>query len=184
MGLETLLADAGGMGRFQWVAMVIIYMGKAFCGWSVLQMTFAGIIPDFSCESETSENDRDVHHDSLPLNVTLNKCSIPGNGSVSSSGTEESCSSYNFTGSYRTVITEFNLVCDYSWVKPTVTSIQMLGLMVGSILAGQLGDSWGRWKTNLLCALTMALSNIGTAFSNCWEVFAFCRFMIGMGIGR
>ncbi|RUS76069.1 hypothetical protein EGW08_016173 [Elysia chlorotica] len=180
MSIETLLISAGGMGRFQWSMLLIVSMGKVFSGWSVLQMTFAGIIPDFYCETSVR-----LSHDPFPRNVTLNSCTVPGSSSSynSGSGTDLECDAYNFTGSYSTVITDFDLVCDKAWVKPAVTSIQMTGLLVGAVIAGQLGDTWGRWRTNFLFALIMAVSNIATAFSNSWQVFALCRFIIGAGIG-
>ncbi|GFN97413.1 solute carrier family 22 member 21 [Plakobranchus ocellatus] len=178
MGLEELLAEAGGMGRFQVIMVVIIFIGKIFCGWSMFQMTFAGIVPDFHCETDDGPG-----HEALPSNVTLNSCSVPRNTSDPTSGNLD-CVTYNFTGPYKTIMKDFALVCDQSWIKGAVTSIQMGGLMVGCISAGQLGDAVGRWKTNFLFVIILSLSNISAAFSPDWEVFAACRFFIGIGIGQ
>ncbi|GFN97414.1 solute carrier family 22 member 21 [Plakobranchus ocellatus] len=177
MGLEELLAEAGGMGRFQVIILSIAFIGRTFCGWSMFQMTFAGIVPDFHCETQGGPD-----YDRLPSNVTLNSCSVPHNTSDQAPGHLD-CITYNFTGPYKTVMKDFALVCDQSWIKGAVTSIQMAGLMVGCISAGQLGDAVGRWKTNLLFVIILSLSNISAAFSPDWEVFAACRFFIGLGIG-
>lgn len=44
---------------------------------------------------------------------------------------------------------QFELVCDLDYVSDTITSVQMAGVLVGSILFGQLSDSFGRKKVKL-----------------------------------
>ncbi|GFR73602.1 solute carrier family 22 member 21 [Elysia marginata] len=180
MGLEELLNDAGGLGRFQIVNLFIFYLGKLFSGWSMFQMTFAGIVPDFLCERSTSDDVLDL--EALSLNLTSNRCYIPLNASDLSLGKIE-CVAYNYTSPYKTVMKDFDLVCGRDWIKPTLISIQMAGLMLGSIVAGQLGDVLGRWKSNLIFVIILCLGNMAAAFSPGWEVFAVFRCVIGVGIG-
>ncbi|GFS17973.1 solute carrier family 22 member 21 [Elysia marginata] len=59
----------------------------------------------------------------------------------------------------------------------------MGGLCVGACLAGQLGDALGRKKTIYLFVLEHSVFNILAAFSPSWQLFAVCRFFIGLGIG-
>ncbi|GFR73588.1 solute carrier family 22 member 21 [Elysia marginata] len=181
MGLEDLLNDAGGLGRFQIVNLLIFYLGKLFCGWSMFQMTFAGIVPDFLCEGSTGGDNLDL--EALPVNSTSNLCYIPFNTSDLSLGKAE-CVAYNYTSPYKTVMKDFDLVCRRGWVKATLTSIQMAGLMLGCMAAGHLGDTLGRWKSNLIFVIILCLGNMAAAFSPGWEVFAVFRFVIGVGIGQ
>ena len=60
-------------------------------------------------------------------------------------GTE--CSSYCFPDSEKTIIQEFDLVCDDHWVKQFVISIQMLGMLIGSFISGHFGETIGRKPT-------------------------------------
>lgn len=180
MGLEELLQDAGGFGRFQLINLLIFFLGKLYSGWSIFQMTFAGIVPDFICEGTL--NDEVINMDALPLNLTMNKCYLPLDASDASSK-QLDCVAFNYTSPYKTVMKDFNLVCGREWIRQALTSIQMAGLMVGSMIAGQLGDAIGRWKTNMIFVVIHISGNIAAAFSPGWEVFGLCRFVIGVGIG-
>lgn len=180
MGLEELLQDAGGFGRFQIANLLILYLGKLFCGWSMFQMTFAGIVPDFVCKGSSDENVIDLA--ALPVNFTKNKCYLPLNASSPISSKFE-CVAYNYTSPYTTVMKDFDLVCGQEWIRQALTSIQMAGLMVGCMVAGQLGDAFGRWKTNMMFVVIHNIANMAAAFSPGWEIFAVCRFFIGVGIG-
>ena len=79
---------------------------------------------------------------------------------------------------------QWSLVCDKSWVKPTVTSSQMGGILLGALLAGWSSDAVGRKKSLYAFALAHALFNLVAAFSVSWEMFAVCRFLIGVGLGK
>ncbi|XP_053408530.1 organic cation/carnitine transporter 2-like [Mercenaria mercenaria] len=54
-----------------------------------------------------------------------------------------------------TVVSEWNLVCDRQWIVAFITSIQMVGVLLGSIIAGQMADSTGRKPTMLTGFTTM-----------------------------
>ncbi|ESO88629.1 hypothetical protein LOTGIDRAFT_165413 [Lottia gigantea] len=83
----------------------------------------------------------------------------------------------------RNVISEFDLVCEDSWIPPTITSIQMVGLTIGSFLGGQAGDSFGRKPTCYLSIFLHSLFNIFIIFSTNWQLFAVFKFLIGCAIG-
>lgn len=81
-------------------------------------------------------------------------------------------------------IPQWNLICDMDWVKSAVTSVQMCGVLLGALLAGQMGDLFGRKKTLYVFVLEHAVLNFVAAFSVSWQMFAACRFFIGVGIGK
>lgn len=78
---------------------------------------------------------------------------------------------------------QFELVCDKDYITQTITTIQMAGLLIGSLSAGQFGDAYGRKLTYFLSLLILVLSNLIAAFSINWYMFAVLRFFIGCGCG-
>ncbi|CAL1525829.1 unnamed protein product [Lymnaea stagnalis] len=154
------------MGKFQWLVTICIASAQFTMGWSMLQMSFASMVPDYTCIVDGGEND-------TTFNDTLNVCHI--------NGTE--CSRYLFPGSVRTAASEWGLVCDLKWVKATVTSIQMAGVFLGALISGQISDLFGRRKTLYSFVLAHILLNGIAAFSASWIMFAVMRFFIGISIG-
>ncbi|CAK8690866.1 unnamed protein product [Clavelina lepadiformis] len=80
-----------------------------------------------------------------------NKCHM-FNGTVSSNVTNSSSQivvcqhgwKYDIDNGRTTFVTEWNLVCSRSTIPPIITSIFMIGVMVGSALCGILADKVGR----------------------------------------
>ena len=65
------------------------------------QMTFSGMVPQFTCES--SDGGDDLGFSQLPVNVTTNECLVPLNVSFTSSDKAE-CMTFNYTSPYKTVM--------------------------------------------------------------------------------
>ena len=64
-----------------------------------------------------------------------------------------------------------------------VMGMALWGTVIGAILGGIPTNRWGRKKTLLTIGVLYALSAIGSALSNDPYVFAFFRFMGGLGVG-
>ncbi|GFS15325.1 solute carrier family 22 member 21 [Elysia marginata] len=162
----------------------------------MMQMSFAGLIPDYDCLTHTTSasaddifsedqtqtpnystaatysNGTSVDHVTWS-NDTLNVCTV--NSTV--------CWQYMFRGSANSVVSQWNLVCDRKWIKPVITSVQMAGVLVGAVLAGHLGDMFGRKRTNFGFFLLHMFLNVIAGFSTSWEMFMVLRFCIGFCIG-
>ncbi|KAK3737339.1 hypothetical protein RRG08_067403 [Elysia crispata] len=184
MTLEQVYESVGGLGWFQYRVIAVITLIKALTGWSMMMMAFAGLVPKFRCLTDTEEEGVDhptaVIYDNLTLgqmwrndSSSMDVCDI--------NSTE--CSQYQFQGSARSVVSEWDLVCDLKWVKPTITSVQMAGVLVGAVLAGQSGDMFGRRTTNFGFFLLQMIFNIVAGFSVSWQMFIILRFFIGFTIG-
>lgn len=91
--------------------------------------------------------------------------------------------SKNFDPSINTIVSEWDLVCDWDWVMSTITTVQMFGLLIGAFVSGQIGDLYGRKPTYFLSLLILLVFNIIATFSNSWQMFAVVRFFIGIGSG-
>ena len=64
-----------------------------------------------------------------------------------------------------------------------VMGMALWGTVIGAIFGGIPTNRWGRKKTLLAIGILYALSAIGSALSNDPYVFAFFRFMGGLGVG-
>ena len=64
-------------------------------------MTFAGIVPEFICESSGSGDD--LGFGQLPENITTNICLVPLNVSVTSSD-KAKCMTFSYTSPYKTAM--------------------------------------------------------------------------------
>jgi MFS family permease len=63
-----------------------------------------------------------------------------------------------------------------------IINIQMLGLLIGGIIWGILGDKKGRLKVLFASIILYSLGNIANGFVNTPEQYAWVRFFTGMGL--
>ena len=62
-----------------------------------------------------------------------------------------------------------------------ITTIQMLGVLVGCFVSGHLADHLGRKPTFFLSLLILVVFNVVAIFMPNWELYAVIRFVIGIG---
>ncbi|XP_038651896.1 solute carrier family 22 member 4-like isoform X2 [Scyliorhinus canicula] len=80
-----------------------------------------------------------------------------------------------------TIVSEWDLVCGDDWKGPFSMSMFFVGVLVGSVISGQLSDRFGR---KIILFATMAIQtgfSIIQAFSPNWEMFCFLNFLVGIG---
>ncbi|XP_053389608.1 organic cation transporter-like protein [Mercenaria mercenaria] len=171
--LEHLIEDLGGCGLLQKLLCTIIHTSSTVTVWSMLAMSFIGYDSDFTCHT------LDVKLTTLS---TLNLSELSTHR-LCSVGQNTTCSSYIFSNSMDTVVSEWNLVCDRQWTVAFITSIQMVGVLLGSIIAGQMADSIGRKPTMLTGFTTMVVFNFVGYFMQSWQTYSVVRFFIGIGVG-
>lgn len=70
-----------------------------------------------------------------------------------------------------------------SQVASWVTSLFLLGWMLGGIVFGRLGDTLGRVKAMVFSILLYSLCTGLCGFAHSWQELAFYRFLTGVGIG-
>nr|KAG5691666.1 hypothetical protein BaRGS_014121 [Batillaria attramentaria] len=166
--LDSVIEALGGMGRFQFLSMIIVNGPRMLIGWSMLHMSYVGVTPDWWCVTSGSN---------LTLakedNSTFEECSVNGS----------ECPKPVFDSSMSTVVSEWGLVCDRAVIRPTIISIQFAGILVGAFLTGQISDLFGRRYTFFAGLTLHGIFNVASSFSVAWEMFAALRFFIGMCIG-
>jgi len=72
-------------------------------------------------------------------------------------------------------------VCDEADKVPLAQALFFVGSIVGGITTGYIADRFGRVPAIVICNLVSAVAGIITAFSSNFAVFAFSRFLIGIG---
>ncbi|GFO12740.1 solute carrier family 22 member 21 [Plakobranchus ocellatus] len=198
--IEDIYDRIGGMGKFQIMAIVLLYGTMIVQSFNMMLMVYAGYIGTFECVTHSEFNqtmsefytnvsvsmatrDPDVDKE-----TSLNACSMNGTR----------CQDFKFLESKKTAVTEvglggayvdiyrrtWHLVCDRLWLKATITSAQMFGVMLGSVLSGLSGDYFGRKKSTYAALFLQAGLNVIAAFSSTWQMFIALRFLIGITIGQ
>ncbi|XP_070559976.1 organic cation transporter protein-like [Ptychodera flava] len=85
------------------------------------------------------------------------------------------------TSQYKsTVIQEFDLVCDRSYLNALATSVHLAGSLTGNIIFGPLSDRIGRMKTFTICVAQLLISAILEATVPFFAVFIIFRYTAAM----
>jgi len=72
---------------------------------------------------------------------------------------------------------------DVAYKGSIVTAVFLLGWAAGGFIFGILGDRLGRTKTMIITILIYAVFTGGSGLINHWGLYAFMRFMTGLGVG-
>lgn len=93
------------------------------------------------------------------------------------------CTSYQYDKGIwlSTIIDEWDLVCDRSWLISLTQSLYMSGFIISYLVNGYISDRFGRWRSLMLGALIEVLSGFGCAFSGSITTFMIFRFLVGLG---
>ncbi|XP_071110498.1 organic cation transporter protein-like [Haliotis cracherodii] len=165
MHLETLIDDLGSFGMYQMILIPTLSLAVLVLGPTMLMMAFAGVEPDWWCTSQ--------HLLPSQWNVSY------ANGSYQHCLWNETCER-RFSDDMETAVTEWNLVCQMSWVSNAIISIQMVGVLVGTVIAGYCADAYGRKKVFYSGLLLIFLGNTASAFSVSWVMFTVLRAVLGI----
>ena len=90
-------------------------------------------------------------------------------------------STFNLTSSLLSF--QWNLICGYEFISSLITTIQMVGVLLGAFATGQLADTYGRRKIIFLVYSLLLAFGFASSFSNSWQLYAFFRFLIGAFFG-
>ncbi|CAL4070369.1 unnamed protein product, partial [Meganyctiphanes norvegica] len=97
-------------------------------------------------------------------------------------GPTERCNKWHFDKSTfeTTIVTEYSLVCDRRWLGSSVQVCYMLGVLVGSLVMGDISDRIGRRRTSLFCSVSMIILGCSCAFmKDFWDLLVL-RFLLAL----
>lgn len=161
--IDDVLENTKPYGRYQ-IFLTFIYV-YAMCPLSVNNGFMAfNDTPKFICNDNNQfknvspTSDCDTYYNCAPSNVTL-------------------------VVQFYSIADQWLLICDRSYTVNLITSIQMIGDLIGVLVIGYISDSLGR-KWTLICVLSVQFLLGGlSALSTSWQMFTVFRFFIGFCAG-
>ncbi|XP_050674463.1 organic cation transporter protein-like [Leptidea sinapis] len=90
---------------------------------------------------------------------------------------------YNKTIFSRTIVTEWNLICGYSWMKEFTQIMFQLGALIGSLIFGIASDRFGRRPTMIFVVVLQLFAGITSSFLPGYWSFAISRLVLGSSVG-
>ena len=166
---EDLLSLAGGTGRWQLLLlswMSLFFLTVPFTCFSII---FMGDTPEFFCV------------DGHPLNATFESLSETAEHCSAADG--QPCRRWLYDPAVpgSSLVTQWDLVCERRPLLSTTQSVLMLGALLGSLMAGGIGDRFGRRVAYLVMLVIYAAGAIASAASDSYEMFLLLRFITGFG---
>lgn len=149
---DVLVNNVGGFGRYQKLILTIVNFYSICLAFNIMEMEFTQAAPKF-----------------WPAGFNMSFTGDP---------CEYEKWEYDNTTFKRTIISEFNLVCDRAWIAASVKSAYLAGPCLVLILGG-LSDRFGR-KRVLSCLLVAnVVGRIMQSFVCHLGIYAAIRFCIG-----
>ncbi|XP_074603577.1 organic anion transporter 3-like [Brevipalpus obovatus] len=93
----------------------------------------------------------------------------------------QTCPNWHYNGTRKTVIREWNLVCDRSRLLYTALSAYQVGYMVSGFLVGYISDKFGRKKGIIVSLIIEMVCSAGLSLAPNIYLFIFIRFVHGIG---
>ncbi|XP_074649150.1 uncharacterized protein LOC141904460 [Tubulanus polymorphus] len=174
---EDVFKEVGESGPFQW----LVFLG--FCvleaaGSSILMFFILdGANPGWNCPGNVG-NYSSYDGANFTVNQTVQPSLLKG---VCYQG--KPCTNFTFNEDYTSTITEWTLICDRSIISKSITSIFFIGVVIGSLLTGQMSDLFGRKRALLVVWALAMIGQISSSFSPNWGVYVALRFLTGFAAG-
>lgn len=176
------VSESVGFGLWQVPVVLVSFYRGVPSAMLMMVINFAAPRTSFWCYNSTrGEDDVSAVGSDPPSNVTAlsSQCFVAGaNGSIK-------CDAwvYDHSTFSRTLIEEWDMVCDRNWLRSLTQSVYLVGMFFGNLVFSHLSDRYGRKITTLLTSLVMLTSGVACSFSSSFIVFNIIRFITSLGTG-
>lgn len=197
MAYEDLFPYIGDFGRYQKRIYLLLCLTAIPCGFHKLAGPFLMSQPDYRCKlpNELSNASFALSADELKMHYPIeiysqnySKCElfdtnftkkyyetkVPANRSVN-------CDSYIYDDSkYKSsAVIEWTMVCSRAFLKAMADAIFMMGVLIGSIVFGQMSDSIGRKPVFFASLVLQVIFGVLAGVAPEYITFTISRFVIG-----
>ncbi|ELT93477.1 hypothetical protein CAPTEDRAFT_222903 [Capitella teleta] len=173
---EELLTEVNEFGPFQVSIFVLVSLFEVPAAWAMVLPLFTASSPKWHCTLNTTHlNDlSDLNH--TAANSSLANCQLRRLGI---------CDEVVYDEKFTSIITEWDLECsdDLFYVSTLLKILQMVGVLFGAMISGQLADILGRRKVFYVVYSLLVLVGIASSFANSWQLYVAFRVLIGAFIG-
>uniref|UniRef100_A0A8C5S792 Major facilitator superfamily (MFS) profile domain-containing protein n=1 Tax=Laticauda laticaudata TaxID=8630 RepID=A0A8C5S792_LATLA len=208
MAFAELLDQVGGMGHFQVLNVALLCFPMLLMAAHNLLQNFTAAVPGHhcrvalnkACANGNATGNRDCR---ALLRVFVpqdgawrpEKCwrfvtpqwqllEFNATGREPTEAEQEPClDGWTYEGSVftSTIVTEWDLVCNFRSLQQLAQSIYMAGVLVGGIIFGSLSDKFGRKSLLLWSCFQMAVSGSCTALVPSFSTYCVLRFLTELG---
>ncbi|XP_034539083.1 solute carrier family 22 member 5-like isoform X2 [Notolabrus celidotus] len=201
---DETTAFLGQWGRFQQVVFFVLVASNIPNGSGVFSVVFIADIPRHHCLLPDVNITEDWLHVIIPVEVIdgeekRSSCSryrldvvrnlsaqgfLPGRDVNLTELQQEGCVdgwSYSKDIYQSTIVSEFDLVCSEQWKQTFTSTVFFLGVLVGSLISGQLSDRFGRKPVFFATLVVQTVFAFVQIFSSSWAVFCVLLFVVGLG---
>ena len=163
----------GNWGKWQTNVAVCCISAQLFSALNGMVSSFYAPPVNFNCISS------DVNTSSLALNSDVIKKSFDNQCFINN----ESCTKFEYdTREFAyTAVSEWDLVCDQSWLSSLTQSVYMLGIVFSALIFGHCSDKYGRKPCVIIAVIIEIISGIVSSVSPSMTIFTISRFFVAFG---
>ncbi|XP_022692990.1 solute carrier family 22 member 5-like, partial [Varroa jacobsoni] len=177
------------LGPWHIPVFLLALLGSLPYGLFVLSLSFMAPKVNYWCKSPKGIN----YSEWMQMNAGVDlRCSVrvavPQSNALHSNISQvesENCHEWEYDHSVhtKTLIEEWDAVCDHDWMLATAQSCLMFGVLVGCFVFSHISDWYGR-KTALSLSLGICIIiGFGISFTNNYWLFCVLRFLMAFGHG-
>ncbi|XP_075149164.1 organic cation transporter protein-like [Haematobia irritans] len=201
MGYDEVLTHLGDFGRYQKIIYFLICLTSITCAFHKLAGVFLLAKPDFRCilpfENASEVEYNDLRPELWPLaypkdilGVEYQTCSYYdvnfsdkhfNTSTAYTTNRTKECSHYVYdkTKYLNSAVTEWDMVCSRGFLRATSDALFMLGVLVGSIVFGQMSDKYGRKPIFFASLVIQVIFGVLAAVSPEYLTYTTARFVVG-----
>ncbi|XP_078483505.1 organic cation/carnitine transporter 2-like [Ciona intestinalis] len=198
------LSEFYKFGKFQKQVILLLFLASVPNGISTIIIVFIHDVPTHHCKPDPNISlaiavggtDLNSSLFNIPMEYDAQGIEVPssclkfkvnsnytGNNSNISALSVEQCDQgwvYNIKENQATVVTEWDLVCDNAWIRPLMTTLNLLGFLIGSMTSGVISDRFGRRPVFLVTTFIQFISLFIASFAPTIETYAVMIFLVGL----
>ena len=166
VAIDEALNYVGQFGFYQWLTCFLCAMINYAQGMTVLMMYFVALSPQWEC----TKNSIICNSSEIFSSYNNGRCSM-------------NRSDWKFTHSKTfSITTQFDLVCEKSWMISMASSLFFVGSIISGIMIGWMTDRFGRKNVCFISLTAVMISGSGTAFCKSVIPILVIRFATGFAI--